>query len=210
MTCRAQTGIIICSYLNAGKKRSIVVVTQSGVGTDANRKKERYMKRFDRDGRLIIPLIKRKKHTMQAEETKVRYVLTEAYCPNGCSIIDKEHKINGSPGLRIKYKRPRVEGEFVISAIEGDFDKIVLSGELVDGVKDDLYCPHCGVSFEKLVNCNCKPDADMVIIGLTPKLDINNAITFCNVTGCGNGAFIKSGEVLRHVRLGTSFDRKKP
>ena len=116
--------------------------------------------------------------------------------------MDEEHKINGAPGLRIKYKRPGAEGEFVISAIEGDFDKIVLSGELVDGVKDSLYCPHCGVRFEKLVNCNCKPDADMVIIGLTPELDINNAITFCNVTGCSNGSFIKSGEVLRHIRLG--------
>jgi hypothetical protein len=32
-----------------------------------------------------------------------------------------------------------MEGEFVISAIEGDFDKLVLSGELKTGVKDDLY-----------------------------------------------------------------------
>ena len=167
------------------------------------------MERFTNDGRWIIPLSDKKQKRIRIEEENIRYLISEAYCPNGCSIIDKEHKINGSPGLRIKYRRPGVEGEFVLSAIEGDFDKIVLSGELVDGVKDDLYCPHCGASFEKLVNCNCKPDADMVIIGLTPKLDINNAITFCNVTGCGNGAFIKSGEVLRHVRLGTSFDRKK-
>ena len=168
------------------------------------------MERFTKDGRWIIPLSDKKQKKDKNEEESIRYLISEAYCPNGCSIIDKEHKINGSPGLRIKYRRPGGEGEFVLSAIEGDFDKIVLSGGLVDGVKDDLYCPHCGVSFEKLVNCNCKTDADMVIIGLTPKLDINNAITFCNVTGCGNGAFIRSGEVLRHVRLGTSFDMKKP
>ena len=157
------------------------------------------MGRFTKDGRWIIPLSDKSK---KGEEENVRYLIKEAYCPNGCNIMDEQHKINGAPGLRIKHKRPGAEGEFVISAIEGDFDKIVLSGELADGVKDDLYWPHCGVKFEILVNCNCKPDADMVIIGLTPELDINNAITFCNVTGCGNGSFIKSGEVLRHLRLG--------
>jgi hypothetical protein len=156
------------------------------------------MERFTKDGRLIIPQVKRKKGT---DDKKSRYVVTEAYCPNGCNIIDKEHNINGVPGLRVKFKRPGMEGELVLSAIQRDFDKIVLSGELKDGVKDELYCPHCGVMFKKLVNCSCKPDADMVVIGLTPKLDFNNAISFCNVTGCTNGSTIRSGDVIRHVQL---------
>ena len=159
------------------------------------------MERFSKDGKLIIPLGERKKGTKKTDEEKVRYVASEAYCPNGCSIIDKEHKINGVPGLRIKFKRPGMEGDFVLSAIEGDFDKIILSGKLEDGVKDELYCPHCGVMFKKLVNCSCKPDADMVVIGLTPRLDFNNAISFCNVTGCANGTSIKSGDVILHMRL---------
>ncbi|MBL7187914.1 MAG: hypothetical protein ISS70_16450 [Phycisphaerae bacterium] len=159
------------------------------------------MERFGKDGRLIIPLGQRKKSTKKTDEEKVRYVVTESYCPNGCNIIDKEYKINGVAGLRIKFKRPGMEGEFVLSAIEGDFDKIILSGELQDGVKDELYCPHCGVMFKKLINCDCTPCADMVIIGLTPKLDFNNAISFCNVTGCANGSSIKSGDVIRHARL---------
>jgi len=156
------------------------------------------MERFDKDGKLIVPQVQRKEST---GEKKVRYVVTGAYCPNGCNIIDKEHKINGVPGLRVKFKRPGMEGELVLSAIQRDFDKIILSGELKDGVKDELYCPHCGVMFKKLVNCSCRPDADMVVIGLTPKLDFNNAISFCNVTGCTNGATIKSGDVIRHVQL---------
>jgi hypothetical protein len=159
------------------------------------------MERFSKDGRLIIPLRQRKKGTKEVDEEKVRYIVTEAYCPNGCNIIDKKHEINGVPGLRMKFKRPSMEGELVLSAIEGDFDKIILSGELKDGVKDDLYCPLCGIMFKKLVNCSCKSDADMVIIGLTPNLDFNNSISFCNVTGCVNGTFIKSGDVIRHVRL---------
>ena len=159
------------------------------------------MKRFGKDGKLIIPLGQRKKGTPESEEEKVRYVITDAYCPNGCNIIDKEQKINGVAGLRIRFMRPGMEGEFILSAIEGDFDNIILSGELEDGVKDELYCPHCGVIFGKLVNCSCKPDADMVAVGLTPQLDFNNAISFCNVTGCSNGTSIKSGDVIRHVRL---------
>ena len=92
-------------------------------------------------------------------------------------------------------------GEFVISAIEGDFDKVMLSGELKKGVKDELYCPHCGVMFRKLVDCNCQDRADMVVIGLTPKLDFNNAVSFCNVTGCSNGTFINSGDVIQRMRF---------
>ncbi len=160
---------------------------------------------YSEDGRLIIPITDRSKITAAKNEDKVRYTIDKAYCPNGCNIVDSELIINGFTGLRIKFKRPESEREFVISAIEGDFDKIVLSGELNEGVKDELSCPQCNARFEQLVNCNCKPGAEMVIIGLTPKLNHNEAITFCNVTGCANGAFIKSGDVIRHVRLQGSF-----
>ena len=75
------------------------------------------MERFSNDGRLIFPLGQRKKGTKEADEKKVRYVVAEAYCPDGCNIIDREHEINGVPGLRIKFKRHGMEGEFVLSAI---------------------------------------------------------------------------------------------
>lgn len=154
------------------------------------------MQRFRRDGREIVPIGKR-----SGNVEKMRFVAEHAYCPKGCSIMDIENKINGYPGLRIKFKRPGAEGILVLSAIEGDFEKIILSGELAEGVKDELYCPHCDTMFKKLVSCHCKEDADLVVIGLTPELDFNNAITFCNVTGCNNGATMSSGEVLRHIRL---------
>ncbi|MHC4412667.1 MAG: hypothetical protein ACYSW6_06825, partial [Planctomycetota bacterium] len=162
---------------------------------------ESNMERFSKDGKLIIPLIQRKGGTQRTNKKEVRHVVTEAYCPNGCNIIDEEHKINDFPGLRVKYRRTGVEGELVLSAIQGDFEKIILSGQLEAGVKDELYCPHCSVMFKKLVNCSCKPDADMVVIGLTPKLDYNNAISFCNVTGCRSGTTINAGDVIRHVEL---------
>jgi hypothetical protein len=158
------------------------------------------MKIFTDTGRLIIPLAQKKPH-VAVNEDKVKYVVTEVYCPGGCELIDRENMINGYPGIRLKFKRPGSEGIFILSAIEGDFEKIILSGELKDGVKDDLFCPHCGIMLEKLINCGCQPDADMVVLGLTPRIDFNNAITFCNVTGCENGTFVKSGIVIRHARL---------
>ena len=159
------------------------------------------MERFSKDGKLIIPLPQRKDGTRRKDAENVRYAVTEAYCPDGCSIIDKKHEIHGIPGLRIGCRRLGIEGQFVLSAIEGDSDKIILSGELQDRVRYELHCPHCGAMFKKLVNCSCRPDADMVTVGLTPKLDFNNAITFCNVAGCTNSTLVKSGEVLRHMRL---------
>ncbi|MBN2347316.1 MAG: hypothetical protein JXJ22_00680 [Bacteroidales bacterium] len=160
---------------------------------------------FNKDGRLIIPISKRTRYKSKIQEEKIRYVINKAYCPNGCNIIDPDHSINDFPGIRIQYQRPGMSGEFVISSIEGDFSKIILSGELKDGVKDELFCPHCNTLFEKLVNCSCKPGAEMIVIGLTPKLDFNNAVTFCNVTGCFNGAFVKSRDVIRHIRLTNGY-----
>lgn len=159
------------------------------------------MPTFTKDGRLMIPIAKHKKNTNKETEKSVRYVIDHAYCPKGCSIIDNQNIINGYPGLRFKFERESCKGEFVISAIEGDFDKVIISGELKQGAKDELYCPHCGVAFEKLVNCKCSPGAEMVVVGLTSRLDYNNAITFCNVTGCSNGTFIKSGDVISRIRL---------
>ncbi|MBE0536940.1 MAG: hypothetical protein IH624_14850 [Phycisphaerae bacterium] len=158
------------------------------------------MTKFGSDGRLLIPFRERTS-AADPQDEKARYVIEHAYCPNGCSVMDIKHKIGGYPGLKIRFRRPGMDGIFVISAIEGDFNKVILEGELADGVKDELYCPHCDAMFRKLVTCNCKPDGDLIVIGLTPELDFNNAVTFCNVTGCHNGAFVQSGHILRHVRL---------
>ena len=134
-----------------------------------------------------------------AEDGKARYVVDQAYCSRGCSILDEEHPIHGHPGLRIGFSRPGMKGEFVLSAIQEDFDKIMLSGELIDGVKLDLYCPHCGTPFATLANCRCSADAQIVTIGLTPKLDFNNGIAFCNVAGCKNEGFVLSSRAIQSV-----------
>lgn len=143
---------------------------------------------FAENGHLIIPVTQWRHETV--EKQKVRYVVDQAYCPKGCSILDEEHPIHGHPGLLLGFRRPGMKGELVLSAIQGNFDKITLSGELVDRVKYDLYCPHCATPFAALVNCSCSVAHQIVAIGLTPELDFNNAIAFCNVAGCENEAFV--------------------
>ncbi len=155
-------------------------------------------KRFDREGRLIVPIAE---HEKDASTHEKRFVVTEAYCQNGHSLMDKEHVIDGYPGIRLKFERPGHKGEFVLSAVEGSIEKIMVSGTLEDHVKDDLFCPHCGVKLQVLTDCGCRDEGEMVVLGLSPKLDFNNAIAFCNVTGCNRGVFVKSGEVIRRVRL---------
>ncbi len=155
---------------------------------------------FTKDGRLMIPIRNRRRRTNVSEDG-VRYVVNKAYCPKGCNVVDNDVEVNGLPGLRLAFQNTDGKGELVISAIEGDFDKVVLSGKLTKGQKNTVMCPHCHTPFKKLVNCNCNPNAEMVVLGLTPKLNFNNAITFCNITDCSNGSFIKSGEAILHVRL---------
>jgi hypothetical protein len=154
--------------------------------------------RFDTSGRLIMPVTEFKKGKPVGKE---RLVILDAYCINGHNLIDKSHEINGYPGVRLKFKRHQNKGEFVISAIEDDFEKIILSGNLEKNKQYDLFCPFCNVKLSSLTNCNCQHDAELVVLGLTPDLDYNNAVTFCNVIGCHNGSFIKSGEALLHSRL---------
>jgi hypothetical protein len=162
------------------------------------------MRLFSKDGRLLIPEVQKKENSVGRKKIgDKKFVITEAYCPNGCSLMDKDHMINGYPGIRLRFKRKKTEGEFIISAIEGDLEKIILSGTLKNKVKDELYCPHCNTMLEKLLKCDCQPDADMVVIGMTPKLDFNNAVALCNVTGCSNGATIDSGSVIHRFRLDT-------
>jgi hypothetical protein len=150
----------------------------------------------------MVPVRSRRSRKISNDNPcNVRYVVDKVYCPKGCNLVDKKQIINGFPGIRIAFRREGSEGEFVISAIEGDFEKRVVRGSLQEGAKDELFCPHCGEKFKVLVDCNCTDGAEMLVLGLTPKLNYNHAITFCNVTGCSNGSFIRSGEVIRHVRL---------
>ena len=156
------------------------------------------MDRFEEKDRVVVPVSKFRKIV---ESDKTVWMVDHAFCPNGHSLMDNEHPIHGYPGIRLAFKLPDSEGEVVISALAGDLTKTTISGELEPGVRHDLSCPHCHVSLPVLMSCGCKRKGQLVVIGLTPKLNFNDAITLCDVAGCTNAAVVSSGEIIRHMRV---------
>jgi hypothetical protein len=155
------------------------------------------MNKFEEKGIKVVPVSNIHK---AVKSDKVIWRVDHVYCTNGHSLMDKEHPIHGYPGIRLAYKHPNGEGEIVISALAGDLAKITLSGELEPGVSHELSCPQCHVPLPILMPCGCKRNGSLVVIGLTPKLNFNNAITLCDVAGCTNASLVSCGEIIRHKR----------
>ena len=155
------------------------------------------MGRFDDKNKVVKPVTEF--HNV-GESDNIIWMVDQAYCTNGHSLIDKENPIHGYAGIRLVFKNPNSEGEIVISPLAGDLTKETLSGELEPGVRHELFCPHCNVALPVLMSCGCKRKGQLVVIGLTPQLNFNNAITLCDVAGCTNAAVVSAGEVIRHMR----------
>ena len=131
---------------------------------------------------------------------KTIWAVERVYCTNGHLLMDKEHPIHGYPGIRLSFQNPHGEGEIVISALAGDLTKITLDGELEPGASHELSCPKCRAVLPVLMPCGCKRKGSLVVMGLTPKLNFNNAITLCDVAGCTNASLVSCGEIIRHKR----------
>ena len=157
--------------------------------------------RFTNNGCWIYPDDSSSK-TAQSCDSHEPFIATTAYCPNGCNLLNGEHMFQGTNGIHLKFKGQQHEGEFVISAVEGDYSRLRLSGECAAGEMIELFCPHCGVALEKLTNCHCAEHASMVFIGATPKLDFTRGVALCNVCGCHEGIVIAKNAV-RRLRLAT-------
>ncbi|MCD6527901.1 MAG: hypothetical protein J7K75_13015 [Desulfuromonas sp.] len=158
-------------------------------------------KRFNNNGCWIYPNNPPIQSTQSTAAPKPHIVKT-AYCPKGCNLLSADHQFQGVSAIHLKFKGENREGEFVISAVEGDHDELVLSSQRIAGEKDDLYCPHCGIALEKLINCHCNEQASMVFIGATPSPDFTKGAALCNVSGCCEG-IVAANKEIRDVRLAT-------
>jgi len=152
--------------------------------------------RFTNNGSWIYPKDS-SSETAQSSDSYEPFIATTAYCPKGCNLLNSEHTFQGTNGIHLKFKVQGQEGEMVISAIEGDHSVLRLYGECANGERIDLYCPHCDVALEKLVDCHCTEHASMVFIGATPKLDFTRGVALCNVCGCHEGVVVAKNAVRR-------------
>ncbi len=156
-------------------------------------------RRFDERGRLIIPEPTGPTRELEAGE---ELVVTEAYCPAGHNVVDDDYTVGERPGIKVAFRDPRgQEGLVVLSPVLGRLDKLVLKGRLVPGEKLELLCPDCGAPLPVLTSCQCSARGAIRVLFLHPDCDINNSIGFCNVVGCPNSSFVRSGEVIRASRL---------
>ncbi len=154
-------------------------------------------RRFNKIGEMIFPSKKENKKVVEEKPL----VIDKCYCANGHNLIDEKYLINKIPGIKLNYKYLGEKGEVVLSAIIGDFDKNILSGNWKKGEKVEMSCPKCNEKLKVLTSCGCRPDAEYFVLGLTPKLDYNNSVTICNIIGCSDAhSVIKSEKIIHQAQ----------
>ena len=116
------------------------------------------VKIFNKDGTLYIPISGRVELPKdKIIEEQGSFVVTEAYCQNGLSLIS-DVKINEQNGLNFIYTDDvgKKEAEIVISAVVGDRTKVNLDKTKFD--KEEIVkvlCPACRNELPVLFMCEC-------------------------------------------------------
>ena len=172
-------------------------------------------KRFDSEGKLIIPEFTDKKRERKTEllkeipeiikEVRTLYIIKQVFCPGGDNLIDKSYEISGYPAIRLRYLKPEGQvAEVALSAILGDPQSVVIDGELKWGEFVDIHCPVCNVKLPILTK---RPDPEsksgehlsIVLLFLTPDLDYTKAITFCNKVGTVRSFINYAGTLIQNI-----------
>ncbi len=149
--------------------------------------------RFNFKGMLKIPTLK--KVTKEIIEEQV--IIKECYCVNGHNLISDEYSLSGHPGIKLEFNCDGSEGKVILSAVIGNYEKNVLSGNWTKGKKVDMCCPECKAQLPVLTSCDCNSEAEFVALGLTPKIDFNNSIALCNIIGCKDSySMVKSEKII--------------
>ena len=150
---------------------------------------------FDSNGKLHIPILDKLKHSDSKLETeKGRFIVKEAFCPKGHSLMSKI-RINGRRGIKLFLTdtENRRETEIVISPILEDHEIITLNGEIFKkGEITKVYCSVCHTELEILVDCEC--GAHMYVFYLDDHLDRNFGISFCSRVGCTKSSKLRFSE----------------
>ena len=140
---------------------------------------------FDTDGKLRIPILDKLKDSGSKLETNGKnFIIKEAYCPKGHSLMSKI-QVDGRHGIQffVTDQNKKKKTEIVLSPVIGEHKIINLSDEVFkDGEIVKLHCPTCHTELEVLVNCEC--GEPMYVFYLDNHLDRNFGVSLCARIGC--------------------------
>jgi hypothetical protein len=88
---------------------------------------------------------KTKKETVEIELPSKAIRIQNAGCPNGHSLMDKEHTINGYDSVSVLVKYKGEQGLIYLDPVYGSF-KNVFEIKVEGGGIVEFFCPHCRVS----------------------------------------------------------------
>ena len=156
---------------------------------------------FGADGRLHIPVSIKgnvKLPTSKVEVNKEKFIIKEAYCPNGHSLIS-DTRINGYGGIHFIFTdiNETKEVDIIISPVIGERKVMVQKGDVFkDGEIIKSLCPVCRTEMEILFDCEC--GAHVYVFYLDRQLDHNYGQSFCSRIGCVKSSRLRYSEEALH------------
>jgi len=156
------------------------------------------MKRFDKNGMLIIPTPAEVKNVQESDEL---LIVNECYCPNGHMLVSPNACFNDIPGIFLKIINSKDKVGFIaLSPIYGQKQRISLNVELVKGEKVRVFCPQCDVELPVFADCTSCKSGKLIALFLDKKASFKNCLAVCNIIGCSS-ATINSGEdILKEIK----------
>jgi len=156
---------------------------------------------FDANGRLHIPVNEKGKVRFPKSKLEVsdeKYIIKEAFCPNGHSLIS-DTRINGFGGIHLIFTdlNDLKEVEIIISPVIGERKVMVQKGDVFkDGEIIKALCPICRTELEILFDCEC--GAHVYVFYLDSLLDHNYGQSFCSRIGCSKSSRLRYSEEALH------------
>jgi hypothetical protein len=156
------------------------------------------MKRFDKNGMLIIPT---PKEITKTQETNEILIVKECFCPNGHNLVSPNAYFNNLPGIFLKLINSSGRAGFVaLSPIYGQKQRISLELQLKKGEKVRIFCPHCDIELPIYADCTSCKTGKLIALFLDKKASFKNCLAICNIIGCTSASIHSGEDVLKEIK----------
>ncbi|HOW31363.1 MAG TPA: hypothetical protein PLP88_07340 [Bacteroidales bacterium] len=147
------------------------------------------MKRFDKDGLMIIPTPGKSR----PEAGKV-IVIKECYCQHGHSLVSNRIKFGQYNGLALAVRKGSAQGIVALSPVYGEKFRVSIDVNLEEGELLTLLCPECGEQLQSYGPCSC--GGELKVMFTRPVADFNYCVGICNRVGCPHAEIKNEGQLM--------------